>query len=357
MSVTETTPGTRIDGKFTVVFNGLSGYCGDTGEFTSSSVVEAAGNKWSVRIYPGGRTTAGKVTCNIVNESSKAVLASFSLSADDDQGNSFGPFSSDGSARFFPQGERGFYNICARERPRNKLIVFVSVSVYGSPLHTTLNTTSCLHIRSAQTGIGGNGGADLSLLLSTGQMSDFTITARSTGQISSQKKATESWVKIPVHRLVLSIRSPVLKTMLNAGLRETATAELKITDFDVSVVQDFVRFLYTGNCDATPHAEQLLALAHRYQMPDLQRLCEYSLQSGLTPANALDVLALADLYSCSDLRKAVMDYIARNPAALLTQPTFLSGLSLKQSQELLRAIAEADGSAAADGSSKKPRLH
>jgi hypothetical protein len=359
MSIIETTIGAKTDGDFTVVFSGLSNYCRDAGEPTGSGVVEAAGHQWRVHIHPGGLSSAsGNVSCNLANVSNKPALASFSITVKDDEGKQFGPFRSGGSRMFAAKyGIHGIPQICQASSTRNKLTVFVSVSVYGPRVQTTLNATSSPHISTGPTEGSGKPGADLSLLLSTGQMSDFTIAVRSDGHNSLQNKAEESWVRIPVHRLVLSIRSPVLKTMLNVGLRESATAELRITDFDVPVVQDFVRFLYTGNCDATPHAEQLLALAHRYQMPDLQRLCEYSLQSGLTPANALDVLALADLYSCSDLRKAVMDYIARNPAALLTQPTFLSGLSLKQSQELLRAIAEADGSAAADGSSKKPRLH
>jgi hypothetical protein len=148
-------------------------------------------------------------------------------------------------------------------------------------------------------------------------MSDFTIVARHVWDDATSQDTDEDWVSIPVHKLILCYRSEVLMAMLKLGMSESTIGELRITDCDAAVVQDFVLYLYTGRGDPGPHAEPLLVLAHRYEMRELQCLCEHHLQADLTADNALHVLSLADLYHLPELRTAVLIYIGRNPVTLL----------------------------------------
>jgi hypothetical protein len=345
MSILQTTHSDRVDGSFTVVFSELSGYNCESGDFTSSGVAEAAGHLWSVRIYPGGILSAhtGCLFCYLVNESPSGCNASFSLTLREDSGTEYAPLRPVGSKRFTEAGSPNcMHGFQQHSRPSgNNLTVLVSLSVYGPQVHRALDSVP-QHVSTECD----KRGVDLSLLLSTGQMSDFTITAHHTRGSISRTKEVENWMEISVHRLILSVRSPVLKAMLESGLTESVTGQLRITDVSAAAVQEFVRFLYSGNCNAALHAEQLLTLAHRYEVPDLQRLCEHSLQTNLSVSNVLPVLALAELYGSATLRKGVFAYIVRNAAVVLKSRTFLPSLSPELCQEVLCAMAGVERSAA-----------
>jgi hypothetical protein len=176
-------------------------------------------------------------------------------------------------------------------------------------------------------------------MLVSGCFSDLTIIAR-------RSSNAEEPVRILVHKLVLSLRSAVLRTMIESGMSKSASCELRITDFDAAVVQEFVRFMYADKCDVASHTEALLALAHRYAVPELQHLCEHHLLTNVTANSVLHVLSLADLYSSAELRKSVLTFIVNNAAALLKSRMFLPSLSPELCQEVLCAVVGVELSAA-----------
>jgi hypothetical protein len=89
-------------------------------------------------------------------------------------------------------------------------------------------------------------------MLVSGCFSDFTIIAR-------RSSNAEEPVRILVHKLVLSLRSAVLRTVIESGMSENASCEFRITDFDAAVLQECLRFMYADKCDVAPHTEALLA--------------------------------------------------------------------------------------------------
>lgn len=69
--------------------------------------------------------------------------------------------------------------------------------------------------------------------LGSGEYSDFNIVI---GKI-----------KMPVHKLILSARSPIFKTMFShKDTVEARTNEVNITDVSIDVMKNFLSFLYTG---------------------------------------------------------------------------------------------------------------
>jgi hypothetical protein len=196
-------------------------------------------------------------------------------------------------------------------------------------------------------------------------MSDFTILARRndidiSSDSDSNSNSSEDWVSFSVHKLILSFASPVLKTMIESGMSESASSELRIADANAEVVQQFVYFLYAGCFSEPPDAEPMLALAHRYEIPELQNACETILRRRLTTNNVLHVVGLAELYNTYRLKNAAIAYIARNASTLLQNPSFMSSVSVELCREVMCAMAGVSGCSAqpadADRKFKKQRL-
>ena len=76
--------------------------------------------------------------------------------------------------------------------------------------------------------------------------------------------------KLEAHRVVLSSRSAILEALLS-GNTQTITIE---ADVDFPVVEQFLKFLYTGKLDFPAENEQLLVLADIYEVITLKKLCQ-----------------------------------------------------------------------------------
>ena len=135
----------------------------------------------------------------------------------------------------------------------------------------------------------------------------------------SQKMSAET-ARIPAHKFVLSLRSPVFRAMLYGGLSETLSREVEIPDFPAEVVRAFLSYLYTDSCDAAvmeQHGELLLAAACKYQVTGLESLCEEHLCATLSVENVVNVLFLADLYEARRLKYRALQFISCHTRAVV----------------------------------------
>jgi hypothetical protein len=63
----------------------------------------------------------------------------------------------------------------------------------------------------------------------------------------------------------------------------------------------------------------LLAAADQYGIPELKALCGEALAAGgVTRANYVELLHMAELHNCKVLKEAVFDFIAANRGGLLS---------------------------------------
>jgi len=109
--------------------------------------------------------------------------------------------------------------------------------------------------------------------------------------------------RIPVHKFILQVRSPVFKAMLSSSMESTSN-EIILSDFDYEVVKEFVRFLYLDTCDTSVfEAKSLLAIAHKYQVKGLIYSAENYLINSIDIDNAVVLLLLADFYKATHLKK------------------------------------------------------
>jgi len=117
----------------------------------------------------------------------------------------------------------------------------------------------------------------------------------------------------PCHKIILTSRSPVFKTMLELDMKENNTGRIEIKDMNLKVFEDLLKFIYT--CEAPnidDHTLELFSAADLYQLEDLKKLCEMKLSFGIDVANCINLLILGDLHQAQSLKAAALEFIAKN---------------------------------------------
>ena len=84
--------------------------------------------------------------------------------------------------------------------------------------------------------------------------------------------------EFPVHKLILSARSPVFKAMFGSNFVEATSKTLQIEGTDGITMKKFLHFLYTDEADPDEEIDfQLFLLADRYQVDSLVENCIQSI--------------------------------------------------------------------------------
>lgn len=134
-------------------------------------------------------------------------------------------------------------------------------------------------------------------LFNNEKFSDFTL-------VTAEAK------EIPVHKNILSIRSPVFETMMETKMRENKECKATIDDIGEKALFEFLRFVYCGRVEGIDEeARELLYAATKYDVSDLKPLCVVSLAEHLSLANVIDTMMLADLHGEKYLKKFCIDFV------------------------------------------------
>ena len=202
---------------------------------------------------------------------------------------------------------------------------------------------------------------DITIIVSPASLSEqVNILAPAQTSTSKRKHASfesaveseQSEVRIPAHKCILAARSPVFRTMFASGMAESLTNEVRIHDFEAVVVKEFIRFLYTEQCDyaiLTQYVRELLSIACKYQVSSLKSLCENQLCSTLNTTNVGNILYLADMYDATQLEVRALDYVTNHAKQVVKANLTVHELSPKLSQKVLRALAGVDPDSKEDG--------
>jgi speckle-type POZ protein len=118
--------------------------------------------------------------------------------------------------------------------------------------------------------------------------------------------------EVPVHKNIMSIRSPVFERMMEINMRESEESKCKIEDIEGRVMMEFLRFIYCGHVENIDEiAADLLYVANKYDVPDLKPLCSISMVSKLALENVLQTAVLADLHGDEHLKSYCELFIMR----------------------------------------------
>merc|ERR1712048_1181018 len=105
-------------------------------------------------------------------------------------------------------------------------------------------------------------------------------------------------------------------------MQEGASKKMVIDDFDISTVDYFLNFIYTGNvcsdnvnCIDHLSEEELLSIltmAKKYDVCSLVEIIGEKLAKKISIKNCADLLLVADRYNCFTLKEATVRYAARD---------------------------------------------
>lgn len=127
------------------------------------------------------------------------------------------------------------------------------------------------------------------------------------------------------HRNILSARSPVFKAMFEHEMLENKRSRVDIEDVGYDVMKELLKYLYTakltGNLGLNMMAELLVA-AEKYNVEGLKTRCEKILGDGMTAANVLRFLPLADTHNATELRARGIAFIVANSEEIVDSAEF-----------------------------------
>lgn len=129
----------------------------------------------------------------------------------------------------------------------------------------------------------------------------------------------------PVHKSVLSARSPVFRAMFTGGMRERSEKTVKIYDVDTVIFSEFLKFIYCGKFDEKILHErtiEVLATANKYDVNGLKTKCESLLLQRVTKSTAASILMAADLYDATHLKQCVINVITQNFLDVISTDSF-----------------------------------
>jgi len=115
------------------------------------------------------------------------------------------------------------------------------------------------------------------------------------------------------HKIILTSRSPVFKTMLEQDMKENRTGRIEIKDMNLDVLEDLLKYIYSGDSpNIDSHAEELFFAADLYQLEDLKKACELKLSSFLDVDNCINLLILGELHQALTLKADALKFVAKN---------------------------------------------
>ena len=146
-------------------------------------------------------------------------------------------------------------------------------------------------------------------------------------------------VKIPCHKFVLAVSSPVFFTMFHGELPELSQS-INLPDCDSEGLLEFLRYIYcdevnlTGSC-----VMQVLYLAKKYMMPSLTSHCRSFLEANVNAENVLDVLPVVN-----KLEEAHLIHVCWNVVDARTEKILQSASAtfLEEHKELVTSMLERD---------------
>lgn len=157
-------------------------------------------------------------------------------------------------------------------------------------------------------------------------------------------------IVIQVHKIILSMYSPVFKAMLDHTLEESVTNRLIISDFSVRAVKCFVDAIYAvpetfDNADFDT-IQETLQLADKYSVACIfdAAVEELRYSDSITVDNCLTAYCLASGLQNKRYLELVLTFIKNNGKAVLDkhEDTMMSRLGSAGVMKLFRCVVEKD---------------
>ncbi|XP_078372873.1 BTB/POZ domain-containing protein 6-like [Oculina patagonica] len=135
---------------------------------------------------------------------------------------------------------------------------------------------------------------------------------------------SESMKKIPAHKFLLAISSPVFFAMFYGELAETRDS-IDISDCEYESLLELFRFMYSDDVNLNPdNVMQVLYLAKKYMLPSLADKCTEYLGKNLDASNVFHVFPDAQKYEEKDLMDRCWEVIDEQADEAVTSDGFVT---------------------------------
>jgi len=134
------------------------------------------------------------------------------------------------------------------------------------------------------------------------------------------------------HKAVLAAASPFFLSLLESNMRESneQLIRIELEEATVSVMEDVLRYVYTGNVSVTEESgHNLIATADYLLLPGLKTAGSDFLKGNVSIENSVVNYYFADKYQCVELKEKCCEVINSNFRVVMETDDFLN-LDVKQ---------------------------
>jgi len=146
----------------------------------------------------------------------------------------------------------------------------------------------------------------------------------------------------PCHKIFLTARSSVFKTMIESNMKEAKEGVVKFENCTETVADSFVKFFYTGKVDEEVLRENVISfldLGEKYDLKGLKAIAEQVMIANLDKDNMISFFLAADLYNGEMIKSAAKTFLRQNIKSLVQQDGWKDTLK-DHVFELLETFAE-----------------
>ena len=161
-----------------------------------------------------------------------------------------------------------------------------------------------------------------------GLFSDLTLEVVGTSLATSSSGMDISTVttRIPVHKIIITSRSPYFKALCMGGMVESSQSVIRVNDVPIDALRLVIEFLYTYEVPydrCSEHIVDMFLLACRFQVSKLKSILENLLIFNLSVDNVSGLILVAHTQSSKPLLTECAAFIKAHQQELLQQPDYV----------------------------------
>ena len=142
--------------------------------------------------------------------------------------------------------------------------------------------------------------------------------------------------------MILAANTPVLKAMIQSGMRESESDEMYIENFSLSCIETLLNYFYGYNVN---DSVELFQAADFYQLKILKEFCEDNLVSDLDHRNVLEIYSVAKLCNADSLMTIARQEIINQKWKILQDPDWKAKIKQLNDTDLMLDMMQPESQA------------